>query len=158
MKVGEKLQKARKLRKLTGEQLSTIANLPSSRIRAYECSSRTPKAEQLKVFADSLGVPIDFFVDHKLDNYTDYFQVFFELEDVLGLSVEPTENGKFILTCNDVTFESYLRNWYQKKMDLKAGKCTKEEYDIWCARFPISVADDMHAEIRDMMRKNKETE
>ena len=104
------------------------------------------------------GFPAEYFSDHKLENYADYFQVLFELEDILGLTVAPTENGKFILTCNDVTFESYLRTWYQKKMDLKTGKCSKEEYDIWCARFPISVADDMHAEMRNLMKQNKEDE
>ena len=42
--------------------------------------------------------------------------------------------------------------------DLKNGKCSKEEYDIWRARFPISVADDMHADMRNKMKSMKENE
>lgn len=158
MTIGEKIKKARKLLHLTQAQLGHLTNQHGDRIRSYETGVRTPKDTYLTAIVNATGFPAEYFSDHKLESYTDYFQVLFELENMLGLTVEPTENGKFILTCNDVTFESYLRNWYQKKMDLKTGKCTKEEYDIWCARFPISVADDMHAEIRDMMKKNKETE
>ena len=101
---------------------------------------------------------MEYFTDHKIDSYADFFQVFFELEDNIGLTVEPTADGKCVLTCNDVMFESYLRNWYEKKEDFKNGKCSKEEYDIWRARFPISVADDMHADMRNRMKNNSEND
>ena len=112
----------------------------------------------MNAIVEATGFPVEYFSDHKIDSYADFFQVFFELEEFIGLTVEPKENGKCVLTCNDVMFETYLRNWYQKKEDLKNGKCSKEEYDIWRARFPISVADDMHADMRNKMKNMKENE
>lgn len=158
MTIGDKIKKARKLLNMTQAQLGHLTNQHGDRIRSYETGVRTPKAAYLEAIVNATGFPVEYFTDHKIDSYADFFQVFFELEDNIGLTVEPTADGKCVLTCNDVMFESYLRNWYEKKEDFKNGKCSKEEYDIWRARFPISVADDMHADMRNRMKNNSEND
>lgn len=158
MTIGKKIKKARNLKNMTTAELGFLTNLNADRVRAYEADMRIPKQPLLEKFAEALGFPMEYFTDHKIDSYADFFQVFFELEDNIGLTVEPTADGKCVLTCNNVMFESYLRNWYEKKEDFKNGKCSKEEYDIWRARFPISVADDMHADMRNRMKNNSEND
>lgn len=158
MTIGKKIKQAKLLRKMETSELGLLTDLSPNRVRSYESGVRVPKPQLLEKFSEALGFPMEYFTDHKIDSYADFFQVFFELEDNIGLTVEPTADGKCVLTCNDVMFESYLRNWYEKKQDFKNGKCSKEEYDIWRARFPISVADDMHADMRNRMKNNSEND
>lgn len=157
MNTGQKIKTARKLRNISSNELAFLSNLAPDRIRAYEAGSRTPKEGQLQVFADNLGIPIDFFKDHKIDNDTDIFQILFELEDKNGLSVEKNGSSNYVLSTKDCFFNMALEKWYLKKQAYLNGECTKEEYDLWRARFPISVADDDTDYIHKTMIQEKST-
>ena len=158
MKVGTKIKTARKLRDISQTELGFLVGLHVDRVRAYEANMRNPKDTQLQVFADSLGIPIDYFRDHKIESTTDIMQILFELENMIGLSVTPTEYGTYALSTTDVSFNLYLERWYAKKMELKNGKCTKEEYDLWCARFPQSISEDLHERMMMQIENDKKTE
>lgn len=152
MKIGKKIQNARKMRGLTQAELGSLANQSGDRIRSYESGVRTPKGDYLSNIAQGLDFPIEYFADHEIAGYDDCMQILFELEELVGLSVEVTENGNLVLTCNDVVLKNHLMRWLQKKLELRTGKIKKEEYELWKARFPQSVSEDIKTEIEKIVR------
>lgn len=157
MTIGEKIKIARNLRGYTQKQLGTITNLSDVRIRQYELNIRTPKESQLSAIAGALGVSVNFFCSLETDSSDDVMHILFELEDQKGLTleVESTENKseKIVLRFYDRSLNERIERWYRKRTDFEEGKLSREEYDLWRARFPLSLADDDCPKIRDARDK-----
>lgn len=64
--IGYKLKEIRENQNLTQNELAIRTGLHITTIGNYEIDRREPKATQLKLMADALGVSMeDFFIDHK---------------------------------------------------------------------------------------------
>ena len=155
MTIGEKIKIARSLRGYTQKQLGMMTNLSDVRIRQYELNIRTPKEAQLVAIADALGVSNQFFRSIEMDSNDDIMHILFELEDLKGLGIEKISNAngktkEIILKFHDKPLNERIDQWYKKRADFEAGKLSRDEYDLWKARFPLSLADDDFLRIREV--------
>ena len=162
MKTGKKIKKARILKDMSQPLLAELVGLAPDRVRAYEACTRNPKESQLKEFADSLNIPIEYFTDHRIDSLEDAFMILIELEEKFGLSIDAittkdsSGNDKvvFALSSNDLPFNLYMEKWYFKKQQLLNGDITQSDYELWCARLKKSVEEDMQDDLqRKMIRQ-----
>lgn len=63
----------------------------SSRIRKYESDIMAPKAELRQKLADALDVDLSAVSDADISTEEDILQLFFQLEDNIGLMIDHTE-------------------------------------------------------------------
>lgn len=165
MQTGKKIKKARELREMSQSLLGDLVGLDVGRVRTYEACIRTPKEAQLKAFADSLSIPIEYFTDHKIESVEDAFMILFELEEMYGLSVDllktidsTDDSPQFTiaLTSKNPLFSMYLEKWYEKKQEFISGEITQTEYEKWCARLKKSVEEDKQNDLHRRMIKQIE--
>ena len=137
MTVGEKIKIGRTLRGYTQNYLGLLTHLSDVRIRQYELGIRKPKDTQLSIIADALGIPIEFFGEHATDSEADIMHVLFELDALRGISLR-ADNGKCVFAFRDAALNKCLVKWCEKKDAFEAGRLSREDYDLWRARFPLS--------------------
>ena len=154
MTIGEKIKIARDLRGYTQKQLGFMTGLNDSRIRQYELNIRTPKESQLQIIADALGMPIEFFCAKGIDSDNEIMHALFELEMGKGISIDSKE-GAVSISFQDNTLNEFIKEWSLMKRAFDEGSISKEEYDLWKARFPLSVADQHHERLRVLRESEK---
>ena len=155
MTIGEKIKKARQLRGWTQAELASIMDLPVSRIQQYEANIRSPKPSQAEIFAERLGVNVEFLSNHNIDTYNDVAHTLLELEETFGLSIEE-QNGEHILKFKDRELTEFLKNWYTAKIKSNTSSQTLKNYELWKATYPLSVADEWHEKIKAKTKEQSE--
>ena len=88
MKTGKKIRKARSFYDMAQKELGELVGLSFDRISSYESGARNPKEKQLEEFSKALSIPMEYFTDHKIESVEDAFMIFFELEELYGLSID----------------------------------------------------------------------
>lgn len=157
MTIGEKIKIARKLKGITQKELGFLVKLSDDRIRQYEANIRTPKHSQLLVFAQALGVPIEFFNESALNSTTEIMHILFELEQLRGLTVQRIGDS-YALVFEDKELNSMIGYWYNQiekmkhEKDVDSEGKNKEEiekkYLAWKVRYPESMLDEMASKLR----------
>lgn len=155
MTIGEKIKKARQLRGWTQAELASIMDLPVSRIQQYEANIRSPKPSQAEIFAERLGVSIEFLSNHNIDTYNDVSHTLLELEETFGLSVDEA-NGEYILKFKDRELSEFLKHWHTAKTKANSSAQTLKNYELWKATYPLPVADEWHEKIKEKTKELSE--
>lgn len=165
MKTGKKIRKARSFYDMAQKELGELVGLSFDRISSYESGARNPKEKQLEEFSKALSIPMEYFTDHKIESVEDAFMIFFELEELYGLSIDLVKTSDstddspqltYALTTKNPVFSLYFEKWYEKKQELLSGEISKTDYDKWCARLKKSVEEDMQDDLHRRMIKQME--
>ena len=64
--IGSKIQKYRKLKDMTQDELSKQSGIYLSTIKKYESGERNPKPDQLQKIAEALGISVTVFLDYDI--------------------------------------------------------------------------------------------
>ena len=154
MTVGERIKYARKMRGLTQKELGLRIgfdeNTADVRVAQYESGTRTPKLDMLTKIADILDVNIDSLREPTLEDTTSFLHLLFNLE----MEADKRHTNNFsIVSVPDDTFkeqthpaiqfhnhllEEFLLEWQLRRIELRNGTITKEEYDEWMFNFPAT--------------------
>lgn len=154
MTVGERIKYARKMRELTQKELGLRIgfdeNTADVRVAQYESGTRTPKMDILSKIAEVLDVNIDSLREPTLEDTTSFLHLLFNLE--MDAKQRHTNNFS-IVSVPDDTFkeqthpaiqfynhllEDFLLEWQLRRIELRNGTITKEEYDEWMFNFPAT--------------------
>lgn len=65
--IGSKIQKYRKLKDMTQDELSKQSGIYLSTIKKYESGERNPKPDQLQKIAEALGISVTVFLDYNIN-------------------------------------------------------------------------------------------
>ena len=74
--IGSKIQKYRKLKDMTQDELSKQSGIYLSTIKKYESGERNPKPDQLQKIAEALGISVTVFLDYDINSAA--LRAFFE--------------------------------------------------------------------------------
>ena len=137
MKVGEKIQRIRKERGYTADQLAEMLGISAVSLRKYEYGERTPKGPMITEIARRLGVNPSSLKSDWGNDANDAIHMLFELEEAFCL--EPIKVGDTVVLAlpEDLGSEDQealaraLRHWYRNKRDLKDDELTRDEYVAW---------------------------
>ena len=69
--IGSKIQKYRKLKDMTQDELSKQSGIYLSTIKKYESGERNPKPDQLQKIAEALGISVTVFLDYDINTVSD---------------------------------------------------------------------------------------
>ena len=154
MNVGDRIKYARKMRGLTQKELGLMIgfdeNTADVRVAQYESGTRTPKLDMLTKIAAVLDVNIDSLREPTLEDTTSFLHLLFNLE----IEADQRHTNNFsIVSVPDDTFkeqthpaiqfhnhllEEFLLEWQLRRIELRNGTITKEEYDEWMFNFPAT--------------------
>lgn len=137
MRVGEKIQRIRKERGYTAEQLAEILGISAVSLRKYEYGERTPKDPMIAEIARCLEVNPSSLKSDWGSDANDAIHMLFELEEAFCL--EPIKVGETVVLAlpEDLGSEDQealakaLRHWYRSNRDLKDDELTRDEYVAW---------------------------
>jgi len=166
MAVGDRIRLIRNLRGLTQKQLGFLVGFNNKtadvRIAQYESGTRTPKDKMIDKLAYALGTsPEALVIPEEVDNEVGMMHTLFVLEDLYGLQIKKID-GELCLTLDKSNRTAWISvfdrfaEWHRVAEKLKTGEITKEEYDEWRYRYPLSVAERFEAELNARLRQNKE--
>ena len=149
MTLGDKIRKYRTLQDMTQKDLGLKAGFSAatadSRIRKYEKDIMAPKDDIRQKLIEALDVDPSALSDINIESYEDIMQVFFLLEDELGLEIERNDETTSLILKNDnpghSILLSYLYAWYVQKKNLpdedtETSFSAHTQYEKWQARFP----------------------
>ena len=137
MRVGEKIQRIRKERGYTAEQLAEMLGISAVSLRKYEYGERTPKDPMIAEIDRCLEVNPSSLKSDWGSDANDAIHMLFELEEAFCL--EPIKVGETIVLAlpEDLGSEDQealakaLRHWYRSNRDLKEDELTRDEYVAW---------------------------
>lgn len=137
MKVGEKIQRIRKERGYTADQLAEMLGISAVSLRKYEYGERTPKDPMIAEVARCLEVNPSSLKSDWGSDANDAIHMLFELEEAFCL--EPIKVGDTVVLAlpEDLGSEDQealakaLRHWYRNSRDLKDGELRRDEYVAW---------------------------
>jgi len=152
MTVGEKIRKYRLLRGLTQQELGEAVGFKKStadvRINQYESNKMAPKAVIRQTIANVLDIDIGAISDVSITSYEDVMQVFFELEEKLGMKVIK-KDGTTSLVFDDnnkdiATLISYMNLWQTQRTAMSIDSEdtpdeVKQNYLRWQGKFKSNV-------------------
>ena len=164
MAIGERIKRMRNFRNLTQKDLGiAIGFAPSTadvRIAQYETGKRTPKEKYVEDIATVLNIAPEALKVPDIENYYGVMQTLFTLEDLYGLRVGEIDGEICLKIDRDsraflMMFNSFSM-WHNEVKKMKQGEITREEYDNWRYRYPISEAERTKATL-DAKRKKRKT-
>ena len=137
MKIGEKIQRIRKERGYTADQLAEMLGISTVSLRKYEYGERTPKEPMITEIASCLEVNPSSLKSDWGNDADDAVHMLFELEEAFCL--EPIKVGDTVVLTlpEDLDNEDQealaraLRQWYRNNRDLKDNELTRDEYVAW---------------------------
>lgn len=149
MTLGYKIRKYRSLQNMTQKDLGLKAGFSAatadSRIRKYEKDLMAPKGDIRQKLINALDVDPSALSDINIETYEDIMQIFFLLEEELGLEIERNDETTSLILKNDnqshAILLSYLYAWYVQKKNLpdednETNFNAHTQYEKWQARFP----------------------
>ena len=92
--IGSKIQKYRKLKDMTQDELSKQSGIYLSTIKKYESGERNPKPDQLQKIAEALGISVTVFLDYDINE-----------QSSLKISADKDKDGNYIPSSIHMTFE-----------------------------------------------------
>lgn len=106
-RIGNRIQKYRKLRNMTQDELSKQSGIYLSTIKKYENGERNPKPEQLLKIAEALGVSVTVFFNYDINTVSDVISLIMKLNEQspLKISADKDENGNYIPNSINMTFD-----------------------------------------------------
>lgn len=177
MSIGDKIKKARtsKLNTLTQKALGYLVGLSDVRIRQYELNTRTPKEGVLQKISDSTGFSMQYFTDHFIETPIDAMHALFDLRQKYGLTIQKeidengmhsVENGRHVytMTIQNRDLNSRVHEWIESIEKIKlhlqdngnsSEKDIEDECLIWEGRYPISLAIQSEARLRELRKEQK---
>lgn len=137
MRIGEKIQRIRKDRSYTAEQLAEMLEISAVSLRKYEYGERAPKDPMIAEIARCLEVNPSSLKSDWGSNANDTIHMLFELEEAFCL--EPIKVGETVVLAlpEDLGSEDQealakaLRHWYRSNRDLKDNELTRDEHVAW---------------------------
>lgn len=148
MRIGDRIRQIRMLKGLTQAELGEKIHLKGDRIRQYENSVRTPKADKIAEIAAALDVDVSVFSDLDISSDEKIMQIFFELEEKLGLHLKKEEHSFSFCFEDDGrlsdSLKNYLDMWFEKS-EKDTPELTDSQYEVerkkkdyisWKLRFP----------------------
>ena len=79
--IGSKIQKYRKLKDMTQDELSKQSGIYLSTIKKYESGERNPKPDQLQKIAEALGISVTVFLDYDINTVSDVLSLVMKLNE-----------------------------------------------------------------------------
>jgi transcriptional regulator with XRE-family HTH domain len=147
MAIGERIKRARNLRKLTQMELGKAIGFAEStadvRIAQYETGVRTPKEEYVKAIAAVLRVSPAALTVPDIETYFGVFQTLFALEDLYGLKADRVDD-EICLTLDRNNSASFFMmfemfsSWVEQRKKLESDTISKADYDNWRYNYPAS--------------------
>ena len=105
--IGSKIQKYRKLKDMTQDELSKQSGIYLSTIKKYESGERNPKPDQLQKIAEALGISVTVFLDYDINTVSDVLSLVMKLNEQspLKISADKDKDGNYIPSSMHMTFE-----------------------------------------------------
>ena len=105
--IGSKIQKYRKLKDMTQDELSKQSGIYLSTIKKYESGERNPKPDQLQKIAEALGISVTVFLDYDINTVSDVLSLVMKLNEQssLKISADKDKDGNYIPSSIHMTFE-----------------------------------------------------
>jgi transcriptional regulator with XRE-family HTH domain len=99
--IGSKIQKYRKLKDMTQDELSKQSGIYLSTIKKYESGERNPK------IAEALGISVTVFLDYDINTVSDVLSLVMKLNEQssLKISADKDKDGNYIPSSIHMTFE-----------------------------------------------------
>ena len=85
--IGSKIQKYRKLKDMTQDELSKQSGIYLSTIKKYESGERNPKPDQLQKIAEALGISVTVFLDYDINTVSDVLSLVMKLNEQSSLKI-----------------------------------------------------------------------
>lgn len=169
MTQGERIKHIRQKRGMTQQELGEACGFSESsagvRIRQYESNKKSPKDDTLRIIAKALKVNYVAIKNYDLGSAEDILETLFwldvggntinlfSLEQNLDYDDDWEFKGKYnsdtyswakepygiVIEYGTVNF--FLKEWYQRKQQLKNKEITQEQYDNWKWNWPNSCDD-----------------
>ena len=98
--IGSKIQKYRKLKDMTQDELSKQSGIYLSTIKKYESGERNPKPDQLQKIAEALGISVTVFLDYDINTVMKLNE-----QSSLKISADKDKDGNYIPSSIHMTFE-----------------------------------------------------
>jgi len=141
MKIGERIQKVRKIKGMTQRELGLEMGFPymsaDVRIAQYENSMRIPKQDTIDRIGKILQVNPDYLSGPKGDSAEDITRFFFDLED-LGYHIEiHRHKGKMSLIISGPQITGPLKEWRRIMSRISKGELSGRDYQLWKACWNI---------------------
>ena len=105
--IGSKIQKYRKLKDMTQDELSKQSGIYLSTIKKYESGERNTKPDQLQKIAEALGISVTVFLDYDINTVSDVLSLVMKLNEQssLKISADKDKDGNYIPSSIHMTFE-----------------------------------------------------
>lgn len=174
MTQGERIKHIRQKRGMTQQELGEACGFTEIsagvRIRQYESNKKSPKDDTLMIIAKALKVNYIAIKNYDLGCAEDILETLFWLDvdgntiDLFSLERETDyENDwKFQGKYNDEEYDwartpfgivinyglvnDFMKEWFQRKQQLKKKEITQEQYDNWKWNWPCSCDDSKDSE------------
>ena len=159
MTIGEKIKLARSLVGMTSKELAFLSGISEGQIRQYEINTRVPRKGKLESIASALGVQKEFFLEHNMSTNTEVMHSFFELYFTRSAHVFKTDSSNiwetYTLAFDDSNIYKQLEEWYKEQELFTSGKISKDDYENWQLKYPLSLADDWKIKINNYHKISK---
>ena len=165
MAIGERIRFFRNLRGMTQQQLGILLGFSELtahvRIAQYEANEKKPREKTLNAIADVLQVDPQALLSPNIDTNDGIMHTLFLLEDTCAFCVDEI-NGEICIRLDKNNPEymnmfRFLYKWFDEASRYRRNECTREEYDQWRYRYPLSDADRFEKILLDSYKKRKKT-
>ena len=95
--IGSKIQKYRKLKDMTQDELSKQSGIYLSTIKKYENGERNPKPDQLQKIAEALGISVTVFLDYDINTVSDVLSLVMKLNEQSSLKISADKDNRLLL-------------------------------------------------------------
>lgn len=141
MKIGERIQKIRKIKGMTQRELGLEMGFPymsaDVRIAQYENSMRIPKQDTIDRIGEILQVNPGYLAGPQGDSAEDIIRFFFDLED-LGYHIEiHRHKGEIVLIVSAPQLNEPLKEWRRTMSRSSKGELSGRDYQLWKACWSI---------------------
>ena len=136
MTVGDVIKRCRKIKRMTMKNLGSAVGFTEknadSNIANYEADHALPSKTIREKLASVLGISEYAICRPSLETELEIMHTLFKLDSEHSIYVGRSDNRifTFIEPSNEKLKEMFDR-WYEKQSELRQGKITQDEYDLW---------------------------
>ena len=161
MAIGQRIKFFRNRKGLTQKQFGEILGFKGRtsdvRLAQYEAEARIPKDDLIEKMAYFLDVDPKALTVPDIDTYDGIMQTFFALEDMYHFQIDTIDGQPCIRLDPTIMISSMRTNlleWQREFQKLKNGEITKEEYDDWRYKYPLSEARRTKERLKQRRKEN----
>ena len=132
--IGSKIQKYRKLKDMTQDELSKQSGIYLSTIKKYESGERNPKPDQLQKIAEALGISVTVFLDYDINTVSDVLSLVMKLNEQSPLKINDVIQNldpKIFKSKNQFIIDAiqfYIDNYGKETFVIKKKEKERAEY------------------------------